>query len=462
MARQDVKERHGTKDISLPTGCRWMPELRMQWRKHNKGMYKDGHERADVQLHLHAKYLPKWYAYEPRMRHWDFETGEESVPYGPWPRDYEAPPRPRPVVAWFHDESTFAQHDRRQSQWVHEDASPLPLPKGEGASTMVADFVSADYGWLRGKSEGDATRLLLKVGKNRDGYFQNENVLEHVHKAMDILKRDYPEEDHLFIFDNAPTHTKRAPGELSALKMPKGIPKAGTNWGVEVPMRDDEGGIVHAANGKPRKTKIRMRDAKFADGTAQPLYFPEGHPRAGIFKGMAVILEERGFAFAHDLRAQCGKNFKCLNLLAGTQGVPACCCRRLLYNQPDFAGVRSLLENECEARGFDTLFLPKFHPELNPIEQCWGRAKLKYRVNPPTPTEAEVEGNVIAALDSVTLSLIRKYCVRSQRFTDAYHKGLSTEIAVWAGKKYHGHRVVPNTVLNMFDEAHGIVAATKK
>ncbi|KZV93591.1 hypothetical protein EXIGLDRAFT_590991, partial [Exidia glandulosa HHB12029] len=249
MARQDVKGRHGTKEISLSTALSWMPELRLKWCKHNKGMYKDGHERADVKLHLHSKYLPKWYSYEPRMRQWDFDTGEESVPYGPWPRDHEPAPRPRPVVAWFHDESTFAQHDRRQSQWVHQDASPLPLPKGEGASTMVADFVSADYGWLRSKDETKATRLLLKVGKNREGYFQSENVLEHVQKAMDILERDYPDEDHLLIFDNAPTHTKRAPGELSALKMPKGVPKPGTNWGVEVPMRDDNGSIVHGTDG---------------------------------------------------------------------------------------------------------------------------------------------------------------------------------------------------------------------
>ena len=41
----------------------------------------------------------------------------------------------------------------------------------------------------------------------------------------------YPDEDHVFIFDNAKAHTKRAEGSLSALKMPKG-PSA--NFGVEV------------------------------------------------------------------------------------------------------------------------------------------------------------------------------------------------------------------------------------
>ncbi|EJD34992.1 hypothetical protein AURDEDRAFT_75686, partial [Auricularia subglabra TFB-10046 SS5] len=87
---------------------------------------------------------------------------------------------------------------------------------------------------------------------------------------------------------------------------------------------------------------------------------------------------------------------------------------------------------------------------------CWGRAKLKYRLNPPTPHEADVEANVIEALDSVTLELMRKYSARSQRFMDAYRSGLSPELAVWAGKKYHGHRCVPGNIIAKFNEAHGI------
>ena len=46
-----------------------------------------------------------------------------------------------------------------------------------------------------------------------------------------------------------------------------------------------------------------MGDATFADGNPQPLYFPPGHERAGVFKGMARILEEQGFLDASKLRA---------------------------------------------------------------------------------------------------------------------------------------------------------------
>ena len=71
------------------------------------------------------------------------------------------------------------------------------------------------------------------------------------------------------------------------------------------------------------------------------------------------------------LRAQC-KDFKC------TKGATHCCCCWVLYNQPDFVCVTSVVEIACGAHGFWVLFLPKFHCKLNFIEQCWSAAKRVY------------------------------------------------------------------------------------
>ena len=79
---------------------------------------------------------------------------------------------------------------------------------------MIADFVSADYGWLR--FDGEAARVLFKAGKNRDGYFTNSEILDHVTTAMNILDKHAPLEKHVFMFDNATTHLKRADDALSA------------------------------------------------------------------------------------------------------------------------------------------------------------------------------------------------------------------------------------------------------
>jgi hypothetical protein len=47
-----------------------------------------------------------------------------------------------------------------------------------------------------------------------------------------------------------------------------------------------------------------MSDATFADGSKQSLYFGEdAGPKAGLFKGMAVILHERGLIRESKLRA---------------------------------------------------------------------------------------------------------------------------------------------------------------
>jgi hypothetical protein len=130
---------------------------------------------------------------------------------------------------------------------------------------MVADFVSADFGWLRSPDGKHSARRLLKPGKNRDGYFSNEEIQEQVQAAMDILREFYPQFDHVFIYDNAPTHLKQAEDALSARPMPKNIPKEGTNWGVEVTKRDPATGkLVCKPNGTPEKIKICMKDAQYA------------------------------------------------------------------------------------------------------------------------------------------------------------------------------------------------------
>src|ERR1700729_44772 len=181
--------------------------------------------------------------------------------------------------------------------------------------------------------------------------------------------------------------------------MPKFMSKREKNWGVETNLRDGNGKPIYGTDGKLKKTKIRMEDAQFADGTPQPLYFETG-PNQGLFKGMAVILEEQGLIEAAKLRAEC-KKFKCPKPTDGS--VANCCCHRVLYNQPDFVAVESLLETTCKAQGFTVIFLPKFHCELNFIEQCWGYVKRIYRHYPASSKEADLERNLLASLEAVPL-----------------------------------------------------------
>ena len=83
------------------------------------------------------KFLPAWKNLEPLLHTWDNANMEIIDP---------RPPIHHTVV-WHHDESTFYANDRQKIHWVHRDEAAVPYAKGEGASLMVADFVSADYGW---------------------------------------------------------------------------------------------------------------------------------------------------------------------------------------------------------------------------------------------------------------------------------------------------------------------------
>ena len=60
----------------------------------------------------------------------------------------------------------------------------------------------------------------------------------------------------------------------------------------------ENGKPVHEPGGEIKKMKVKMCDATFKDGSPRSLYFkfPDGHELAGVFKGMAIILNERGHA----------------------------------------------------------------------------------------------------------------------------------------------------------------------
>jgi len=72
----------------------------------------------------------------------------------------------RRLTIWFHDESTFYAHDQRKRHWVHNSETAVPRAKGEGVSLMVANFVSANYGWLQSPDGKESARVIFKAGKN--------------------------------------------------------------------------------------------------------------------------------------------------------------------------------------------------------------------------------------------------------------------------------------------------------
>jgi len=132
-----------------------------------------------------------------------------------------------------------------------------------------------------------------------------------------------------------------------------------------------------------------MRSTNFGvNNTPQDLYFADDHPTMPRwFKGMEIIIHERGLWPQKGLNAQC-EGFKCVKKKTD------CCCRQLLFTQSNFENQKSHLEEFITSRGHICDFYPKNHCELHFIEQYWGAAKLIYRTSPKMKDIKEMEGNV--------------------------------------------------------------------
>jgi hypothetical protein len=140
-----MQERLGTKKytISIRTARRWLKKLDWRYGRKRSGMYIDGHEREDVVAYRSA-FIDRWKSYEKRMVMYD-NDGKEL----PRPAGFEVAQIGRfRLIPITHDESTFHGNDRRNNYWIHVSDEKKPQPKGEGASIMVSDFLTSEWGRL--------------------------------------------------------------------------------------------------------------------------------------------------------------------------------------------------------------------------------------------------------------------------------------------------------------------------
>ncbi|KAG1759608.1 hypothetical protein EDD22DRAFT_782371 [Suillus occidentalis] len=163
LAQPDIQQKHGLKKtISLATAQQWMHMMDFCWTKSPSGQYVDGHEHDNVVTYHQPKFLPSIAELFIYIRTWK-DGLEEACDV---PRLHT-----QHVVLWFHDESTFYDNDCCEVYWVHRNETAKPHPQGEGALLMVADFISAGYGWLHSSCSEESTRILFCAEKSQNGYF---------------------------------------------------------------------------------------------------------------------------------------------------------------------------------------------------------------------------------------------------------------------------------------------------
>ena len=152
-------------------------------------------------------------------------------------------------------------------------------------------------------------------------------------------------------------------------------------------------------NVKPGGKQQIMRDTTW-NGKIWKMYYTERDGK--VAKGMKMVLKERGIS---------------------TAGKTGDWMRKTLCKHSDFRDEKSMIEHMLIEKSHILCFLPKFHPELNPIERVWAllkrftKAHCKYSLS-------SLHKNIPLAYDSVTLDNIRNHFrkVRHYMFGDL-HQG---------------------------------------
>lgn len=68
-----------------------------------------------------------------------------------------------------------------------------------------------------------SARVLLEIGQNREGYWNNERLIEQMKVAINVAEVKYPPRifKHVWVFDHSCGHTAFAPDALVASRLNK-------------------------------------------------------------------------------------------------------------------------------------------------------------------------------------------------------------------------------------------------
>ncbi|KAJ8462477.1 hypothetical protein ONZ51_g10884 [Trametes cubensis] len=410
-------------------------------------VYWDGHERKDVKKRR-KEYLEELDRIEPFMATYE---GPDMVETPPSRLDEDG----KEHVIIVHDESGFHANDYKADYWLKGSEQVLKK-KDKGRLIMVSGFLCQRYGNVALTEQLLAENSALPEGerlkvtdsrvtiypssrKSGDDYWNMEQMIEQLQNTIPIAHRLYPNAVIHWIFDNSSCHGSLAKDALTATKM--NVNPGGKN----VPHMHDT--VLPEDNpwGLGGWRQTMQFDPVLPDDDEFKAF--EGQP-----KGMRRILHERGLlkpGMVGDCQGCKQSKLRKAHVTGLTEdelnridedeeldtddeedGRPTdCCMRRLIEEAGDV----------CH-------FLPKFHPELNPIEYYWGWSKNYFRER-SNGNFARAKKLVQEALDACPLLTIRRFFRRAFRYVSVYRLGVTGIAAEFAVRKFKSHRHVRMTDL---------------
>ncbi len=373
------------------TARRWMIYLGFSATEQSKGFYVDGHERPDVVAHR-KEFLIEMEQIERKTK--KFDGIKMDIVENPTLQEYE-----KEMVFITHDETTVYSNDAKKVIWLQDGEKNL-RPKSSGRSLMISGFICECHGFL--SLDGKNSFQIIEPGKNHDGYWTNDNLVNQLQVVIPLFEATHPNCDLVFAFDNSQNHHAYAPDALVASRM---VLKDG---GKNAPLLRN--GYYH----------------KNGELVLQPMQLPDGSP-----KGIRTLLTERGIR-ADSLEAS----------------------RRILSEQDDFKSQKAWLQEILQERNHKIIFFPKFHCELNYIERIWAFVK-NYLRRHCTFSFSDLQAKVPEFLSHLSLDLVRKVSRHCYRIMEGYRRGLVGPVLEYAVRKYKGHRRIPCHISNTtFEEEY--------
>ena len=140
------------------------------------------------------------------------------------------------------------------------------LPKNKGTSIMISGFMCPCHGFMTSIIDGEIqfSYHFFEAGINRDGWFNNEDLINQYKSTLKFIEHIHPDDVLLFVF-----HHKKPPDGLDITYL--NLSDGGTHWNKEetVPMR----------------STIFEKDG---------IWYKQNMQHFGVQKGLKTILKERG------------------------------------------------------------------------------------------------------------------------------------------------------------------------
>jgi hypothetical protein len=177
------------------------------------------------------------------------------------------------------------------------------------------------YGVLASAREEKVyARVFIKAGRNRDGYWTNEDLIKQFkEKALRGFNHLHPGSVAVFIFDNSQNHHAMAPDALRVSRMT--LSGGGKN-------------VTVMRNGFFVKSGIKFTQSMMVNGKN---------------RGIRSTLEARGL-WTKGLRGKCVR-------AEDHRDDNSCCATKLLGSQPDFLNQQEWIIEEVEKSGHILFFL---------------------------------------------------------------------------------------------------------